>query len=515
VTRVTVLSYAINGRGMGHLTRQLAILRWIRRIGAVLDVHVEPWVLTSSEADTLARREGVPSLKMPSKAMFRDADLEPSRYLAVARSWVLNAVAGLRPDLLIVDTFAGGSFGELVASLELAKSRVLVRRRVRPEFAAADPYASLLPLYGTVLEPATDALPPILLREREELLPRDAARDALGLGDDEQAVYVTLGGGGDVAAPAQLPRLIERLRRPGRRLVVGAGPLYSGPEIRRSDVLWIDRYVPIELFGAFDRAVSAAGFNAFHELMYAGVPTVFLPQPRIADDQEERARRAEAAGAGRVAASLDEVAGLLEDAGDPRAARALVPTNGARPAAVAALQTVLPDHGVAAAAESLTGSALRALARLSGSAVNPTATLGRRGLALARLVGADGIGAFLDLCDAHAVPSEVGFTLVRALGRKFPAADAVALRDALATLVPVWAGFDDWMGAVSLLRAVPTQRTLSVRAFADLVGRWLAGRDDLFDAVADLTRLEGGGARPLVEALALLTAPGVTSREEA
>jgi UDP-N-acetylglucosamine--N-acetylmuramyl-(pentapeptide) pyrophosphoryl-undecaprenol N-acetylglucosamine transferase len=133
VTTLTVVSYAINGRGMGHLTRQLAILRWIRRIAAVLDVGVEPWVITSSEADTLARREGVPSLKMPSKAMFRDADMDPARYLAVARSWVLNAIAGLRPDLLLVDTFAGGSFGELVASLELAKTRVLVRRRVRPE----------------------------------------------------------------------------------------------------------------------------------------------------------------------------------------------------------------------------------------------------------------------------------------------------------------------------------------------------------------------------------------------
>jgi UDP-N-acetylglucosamine--N-acetylmuramyl-(pentapeptide) pyrophosphoryl-undecaprenol N-acetylglucosamine transferase len=507
VTTLTVVSYAINGRGMGHLTRQLAILRWIRRIAAVLDVGVEPWVITSSEADTLARREGVPSLKMPSKAMFRDADMDPARYLAVARSWVLNAIAGLRPDLLLVDTFAGGSFGELVASLELAKTRVLVRRRVRPEFAAADPYASLMRLYDAILEPATDALPPILLREREELLTRGAAREALGLGD-EQAVYVSLGGGGDVDAAAQLPRLIASLRRPGRRLVVGAGPLYSGPEIRRDDVIWLDRYVPMELFPGLDAAVSAAGFNAFHELMYVGVPTVFVPQPRIADDQLERAQRAEAAGAGRVAPNLDAVPDLLESPGDPRAARALVPVNGARQAAVLALQTVLPDHGVAAAAATLTGNALRALSRLNGTQTNPTGTLGRRGLALARLLGADGIGGFLDLCDAHDVPSEVGFTLVRALDRKFPSAGPSALRGALDVLLPVWARFDDWMGAVSLLRAVPVQRTLPIEAFAAGTARWLGGRDDLFDAVADLTRLEGGGARPIAEALALLTTAG-------
>ena len=117
--RLRIVSYAINGRGMGHLVRQLAILRWIRRYAALLEAKVECWILTSSEADTLARREGIPALKMPSKAMMRDADILPHRYLSIARGWVLNAVAGLQPDVLIVDTFPAGSFGELVSTLEL------------------------------------------------------------------------------------------------------------------------------------------------------------------------------------------------------------------------------------------------------------------------------------------------------------------------------------------------------------------------------------------------------------
>ena len=69
MTRLRIVSYAINGRGLGHLTRQLAILRQVRRVCALLDVQAECWVLTSSEGDTLARREGIPALKMPSKAM--------------------------------------------------------------------------------------------------------------------------------------------------------------------------------------------------------------------------------------------------------------------------------------------------------------------------------------------------------------------------------------------------------------------------------------------------------------
>ena len=130
-------------------------------------------------------------------------------------------------------------------------------------------------------------------------------------------------------------------------------------------------------------------------------------------------------------------------------------------------------------------------------------------LLLARLLGAARIEAFLDLCDTHDVPAEAAVTLVRALDRKFPAAGPAALCDALEVLFPSWARFDDWMGAVALLRAVPTQRTLPIAAFADLVAGWLAGRDDLFDAVADLTRLEGGGRHPVAEALRLLAATAV------
>ena len=203
-----MVSYAINGRGMGHLTRQLAILRWVRRIGLALDHKIECWVLTSSEADTLARREGFCSLKMPSKAMLRDAGMEPSRYLRIARTWVLNAIAGLQPDLLMVDTFPGGSFGELTATLELAPRRVLVARRVRPEFAREHSYKALLPLYQRIIVPDASDVGTILLRGREEVLPREEARRRLGV--SLRAVYVSLGGGGDANADSLLPPLVDR-----------------------------------------------------------------------------------------------------------------------------------------------------------------------------------------------------------------------------------------------------------------------------------------------------------------
>lgn len=524
--RVVVVGYAINGRGMGHLVRQLAILRQVRRLAAMLEVKAECWVLTTSEADTLARREGIPALKMPSKAMLRDAGIEPARYLAVARTWVMQTLAGLQPDVLVVDTFPAGSFGELTAALELARKRVLVARRVRPEFEADPTYQALRPLYDAEITPDARDTGPVLIREPAELMDRDAARAALGVHEGQRAVYLSLGGGGDPAARQVLPRAVTLLRRHGWHVVVGAGPLYDGPECRGDGITWLSRYVPVELLPGVDAAVSAGGYNSFHELMMAGVPTVFLPQPRIADDQAERVDRAVAAGAGRRAARLEDVPALLEDPGDPAAARAMVPDGGARAAARAVLSQVLDPADVAAADALLTPSLLALLRQAGGddlaSGIELLRILGsgpaaaaRRRAAVQELraagVAVDDPGApgplvarFVTLCSTHGLALDTALALLRALRRKFPAATPADLVAGAEALFAAWAPFDDWMGAVSLLRAVPTQRTLTLPAFAAGMATWLSGEEDLFDALRDFSRLEGRGARSVEEVLRTL-----------
>lgn len=519
-----VVAYAINGRGLGHLTRQLAILRWIRRYCAILNVKLEAWVLTSSEADTLARREGFPALKIPSKAMLRDAGLDPAHLLGVARAWVLNAMATLQPDLLLVDTFPGGSFGELGPVLEMARRRALIARPVRADVAEDPAYASWLPLYDRVIVPDDQGLGPVLIREREELLGREAAREALGLRG--RAVYVSTGGGGDPAAPSLLPELVGCLRGRGLEVVVGAGPLYQGPEIRGEGVVWLDRYTPVELFPGLDAAVSAGGYNSVYELMYAGVPTVFLPQPRLADDQAGRVDRVVAAGAGRRARTLDEVPALLEDPGSAEAARALIPRNGASEVAAGALSLVLPAEDLAWARASFRPELLGVIARHGLSA--------GQGLGLLRLLAGelpsdnarrrriledagvkpgatarsalDRLGPFLDM--AIDVPRDVLFTLIDQVSRRFPAARPAELLDGLEALLPAWRGLlgspPDWMGPVSLLRAVPTQRNLPLSDFAPRYAAWLSGLDDPYEGLRAFAALEGNGRRPVAEILAML-----------
>lgn len=499
-SKVRVVSYAINGRGMGHLVRQLAVLRMVRRLTALMDLRSEVWLLTSSEADTLARREGIPALKMPSKAMLRDAGLDPHRYLAVARTWVLNAVVGLQPDVLLVDTFPGGSFGELLPVLELAPQRVLVARRVRQEVAADDAYASLLPLYDDVIVPDDRDVGPILAREPAELMPRDVARRALGVPDGARAVYLTRGGGGDLDAARELPRLVRALLGAGWHVVVGAGPLYIGPELRGPGVTWLERYTPVELLTGVDAAVAASGYNTFHELMVAGVPTVFLPQPRLSDDQVARADLAVRAGAAVRARSLDEVAGLVESAGRPEAARSLVRGGGALRAAKRVLARVLPTARVDEAA-----------ARISDDFLARSAAQPGHERALLRLMTAlsgAGVEGFLNRCEGLRVDPDLALDLVSALRRAFSAASQEATTGAALAWLEACAPFDDWMGALALLKAVPPQRTWDPGAFVAEAGAWLATETDLFEATARFSRLEGRGARTVPEVLHRLKSGG-------
>ena len=72
-------------------------------------------------------------------------------------------------------------------------------------------------------------------------------------------------------------------------------------------------------FAAFDLAVSAAGYNAYHELIRFGVPALYVPMPRQTDDQAARARYAEQAGIGLAAdgPDSDRIEALLDELLDP------------------------------------------------------------------------------------------------------------------------------------------------------------------------------------------------------
>jgi len=95
-------------------------------------------------------------------------------------------------------------------------------------------------------------------------------------------------------------------------------------------------------YTAFDGAVSAAGYNAFHELVRFGVPTLFVPMRRETDDQPARARYAADVGVGvavdgpaddRIADRLGDLLDAERRGAMRERLRELRPENGAAEAA--------------------------------------------------------------------------------------------------------------------------------------------------------------------------------------
>ncbi len=62
--KIRILNYAVNGLGLGHITRLIAINRWIRRITGALGIKAEIFFLTSSECDTIAYQNDFSALKI-------------------------------------------------------------------------------------------------------------------------------------------------------------------------------------------------------------------------------------------------------------------------------------------------------------------------------------------------------------------------------------------------------------------------------------------------------------------
>lgn len=351
-----LLFYAVNGLGLGHVTRLLAIARKVRE--CVPDAEIV--FLTSSEAEDVIYREGFAAFKVPSRAIRGEARLRSATYARMLQTVTLNLLASFHPHVLVVDTFPAGSIQELLPVLRWESRKVFVYRAQRPEAALSPLMQTTLPLYDLALIPHREGeeeapLPegvervwtgPIILRERAEAKAPAEARDILGLPEEGPALYVTFGGGGDADMDASLRTAVEALAgRPGLHLAVASAPLYRGRLPRHPSVTPVDYYPMAELYPAFDAAVSAAGYNTAMELLHHGVPTAFVPFARQVDDQERRARQIGEAGAGLCLERLEPAAlcAAVDRLLDPSAADAM------REAA----ERLVPDSGAGRAADAI------------------------------------------------------------------------------------------------------------------------------------------------------------------
>ncbi|BBK40755.1 hypothetical protein STVA_07750 [Allostella vacuolata] len=327
----------MNGKGLGHLMRALAVARQMRRLAPATRFLFA----TSCEDPGVLWREGFHYVKTLAPEAMEGHGLGPDRHRSLVTALMRAVFDGFQPDLLVVDTFPYGSVGELRPFLDGPWKRIFVsnlfllnRDIVRYQESARRYDLVVFPFQAQEAagHPALRDLScpmlfagPIAGVRPDELLPRAEARAILGLPAEGPIVLVAAGGGGGAsvapvlaraaAAMPLLPELGFALLEPP--LARDLPPVEWAPNVR------IVRRVPVAPYlAAFDAAVTTAGMNSGAELMAAGLPMVWTPLGPPSMDQVRNVRRWISAGIGRLPASgtPEALARALREVLDPQVA---------------------------------------------------------------------------------------------------------------------------------------------------------------------------------------------------
>jgi UDP:flavonoid glycosyltransferase YjiC (YdhE family) len=168
---------------------------------------------------------------------------------------------------------------------------------------------------GATSDAAGVRLGPVTLLDTDELDDRATARRMLGLPSDRRLALVALGAGNINDTSHQTGAVMAALQRLGVEICVTQTDI-ARSDRARTDVHLVREFPLSRRFRAFDLAVSASGYNSFHELLRFGIPTLFIPnQDTALDDQEARARFASDRGMAHMLrrVSVDVATALLDD----------------------------------------------------------------------------------------------------------------------------------------------------------------------------------------------------------
>jgi UDP:flavonoid glycosyltransferase YjiC (YdhE family) len=285
--------FNINGSGMGHMSTCLAYANRLKG-------RARPVFFSLASAMEMIHDMGFEGDYLVSRFWSRASAWDWDRQL----SWRLGLLfERVRPDVVVFDgtwpyrglLHAAAACGDV----RLAWSDLTMYKAGWREVPVSETNFDLVIKLGELgskfsvdreRRPARKVtIPPFTILGDEELLEKTEARTALGLDQDGRYALLSLGPGNKKDISAIGRGLIEEVTAHGYTAV------WTRTPISATDVTLPDGVVPMSVYPllrymrAFDVNVCAAGYNTCCEVLQSGVPTLFVPNTLVADDQTRRA----------------------------------------------------------------------------------------------------------------------------------------------------------------------------------------------------------------------------------
>lgn len=296
----TYLFLPINGAGLGHLTRSLAIASRLKKD----QPDAEIVFLTTSIGVTLVHREGFACHHVTPAALLNAGAIEWNSLFFKSLKNVLDIH---KPHCLVFDGTIPYLGLQRVMHSYKAIRYVWIKRGLYKDGTDTKRLTSLSKGFEAVISPGElgadvigpvegskiHAVEPISLLDPSDLLEKSAARQLLRLDSSQRCAYVQLGAGNINGIADVQDRIIAVLKRKSIQVVLGQSPiaLKPKPDLRADSVI-VD-YPNSKYFSAFDFAVLAGGYNSVCEAVLLSLPAVFFPNTETgADDQLKRVQNA-------------------------------------------------------------------------------------------------------------------------------------------------------------------------------------------------------------------------------
>lgn len=287
--------FPTNGAGMGHLTRCLA---YARRISDKSHVYF----FSQSIAVNIIEKMGF------------QTDYFISPQWSVNNTWNWNSelsvrfglfLEHVRPDIVVFDgvwPYQGflASCRAYRGKLKMVwSSRGLLKAGNQYKTSNSDHFDLIIrpcelghsDFQVNIKKPEDPVLvPPVTLLRYDEILPRDAARKELGIGQDEKTVIFSLGAG-NINSLDEIAERTIMLFQARNFNIFWARPPISIRDVEVPDyVKELHLYPLARYLRAFDIFVGAAGYNTCCEIAQTRIPSLIIPNLQSADNQEERGR---------------------------------------------------------------------------------------------------------------------------------------------------------------------------------------------------------------------------------